>query len=85
MLTNRFPVEQLRPAFVQFQKDKPINLNSSHRAHREHRERNGISLFCRVTQKVMRNLVITVCFSSVISVFSVANYVFKDKSCICFQ
>jgi hypothetical protein len=23
MLINRFPVEQLRPAFVQFQKDKP--------------------------------------------------------------
>jgi hypothetical protein len=47
---------------------EPKNLNSSHRDHREHRERNGVSLFCWVPKKVSRNFVITVCFSSVISV-----------------
>jgi len=38
-----------------------------------------IFMFCCLTQKVNRNFVITVCFSSVISVFSVADYVIKDN------
>jgi len=32
---------------------------------------------CRFTQEVHRYFVITICFTSVISVFSVANQVFK--------
>ena len=49
----------------------PKNLDSSHRVHKE---RNGSSMFCRFTPKVIRNFAITVCLSSVISV---ADYVFK--------
>src|SRR5574340_75810 len=49
------------------EKPKP---NSSHRGHREHRERPGSSTFCSFIKKVNLSGVTSFCFPSVISVFS---------------
>ncbi|MDP1634043.1 MAG: hypothetical protein Q8L69_05105, partial [Gallionellaceae bacterium] len=59
---------------------EPKNLNSSHRVHREHRERKGSPQFCRLTRKVFRKFVATEYFSSVISVSSVAKQVLIDRT-----
>src|SRR4030067_596780 len=60
--------------------NEPENLNSSHRVHREHRGNQRYPAVSVHTRKVDQFPVPTVWFSSVISVFSVANRVFKDES-----
>jgi hypothetical protein len=50
-----------------------MNLKTSIQAPENTEKETDISMFCWHTPKVIRNFAITFCFSSVISVFSVAN------------